>query len=41
MDEKPAETLWFRISGQTATSDIVVDVCCRPLDQKEEVVEPS
>lgn len=39
MVEEPAESLWVRISGQTNTGDIVVDVCCRPPDQEEEVVE--
>lgn len=37
MDEEPAESLWVRISGQTNTGDIVVDVCCRPPDHEEVV----
>jgi len=40
-DDKPVESLWVRISGQTSTHSIVVGVCYRPSDQEEEQIKPS
>jgi len=39
MDKEPIESLWVRITGRAATSDIVVGVCYRPPDQEDQVDE--
>ena len=37
--DKPIESLWVRVRGQTNMGDIVVGICCRLLDQGEKVDE--
>ena len=33
------QSLWVAIKEQTNMGDIVVGICCRPLDQEEQVDE--
>ena len=35
MEAELTENLWVRIEERTGKSDIIVDVCCRPLDHEE------
>jgi len=39
VDDEPTESLWVRIKKQTNMGNMVVDICCRPPDQEEEVDE--
>ncbi|GAB0209103.1 mitochondrial enolase superfamily member 1 [Grus japonensis] len=39
MDDEPTESLWIRIKERTVKDDIVVGVCYRPPDQKEQADE--
>lgn len=39
MDEELNETLWATIKGRAGTGDIIVAVCYKALDQKEQAHE--
>lgn len=39
MDEELTESLWVRVKRKAGEGDIVVEVCYRPLGQKDQVDE--